>query len=205
MVSDRITADVEQVEVTVNIYKIKEVPLNIQYFGLPSGYDTTQLKATLSRSTIRIGGTEEQLEQITKIDTSYADMTKFDPGVTQSLTTQIPEGIINVDNVQTVVVSFNTTDFDSKTFAVTDIRPINTPKDVKVTVTTEAISEVKLVGKREELEELSPASIVAQVDVSSITAGSGQTKVQVNIVVPGSQSVFAVGTYSVLCIGESVE
>ena len=201
----QLSADVEQVEVSVNIYKTKEVPLRIEYTGVPSDYDTEQLHASLSRDTIRIAGAADVVDQVTEISAGYADLSKFELGSAQQLTVQMPEGLINVDNVQTVEVRFNTTDFDTRTVTVSNISPINTPRNVRVTVTSTEINGVQLVGERAELEELNPASLVAQVDLTGIQPQSGQVRVPVTILAPGADSVFATGSYSVLCIAESAQ
>lgn len=198
-----ITADAEQVEIGINIYKTKKVPVKIEYTGLPSNYDTAQLSTQLSVNEITIGGTPEQIDPVTEVTVGFIDMTKFEPGVPMTINVQLPEGLVNVDNVQTIVVNFNTQQFDSKTVNVEDIRVINVQTGVQVTVTTDVISDVKLVGEKNELEELSAANIVAQVDASSIEAKSGQVRVPVVIVIPGSTSVFATGSYTALCVGES--
>ena len=198
-----ITADADQVEIGINIYKTKKVPVKIEYTGLPTNYDTTQLSPQLSVKEITIGGTPEQIDPVTEVTVGFIDMTKFEPGVPMTINVQLPEGLVNVDNVQTIVVNFSTQQFDSKTVNVDDIRVINAQTGVQVTVTTEVISDVKLVGEKSELEELSAANIVAQVDASSIEAKTGQVRVPVVILIPGSTSVFATGSYSALCVGES--
>ena len=190
-------------EIGINIHKTKKVPVKIEYTGLPTNYDTTQLSPQLSVKEITIGGTPEQIAPVTEVTVGFIDMTKFEPGVPMTINVQLPEGLVNVDNVQTIVVNFSTQQFDSKTVNVDDIRVINAQTGVQVTVTTEVISDVKLVGEKSELEELSAANIVAQVDASSIEAKTGQVRVPVVILIPGSTSVFATGSYSALCVGES--
>ena len=143
-----ITADAEQVEIGINIYKTKKVPVKIEYTGLPSNYDTAQLSPQLSVNEITIGGTPEQIDPVTEVTVGFIDMTKFEPGVPMTINVQLPEGLVNVDNVQTIVVNFNTQQFDSKTVNVEDIRVINVQTGVQVTVTTDVISDVKLVGEK---------------------------------------------------------
>lgn len=203
--STHIKSDIEQVEVRVNIYKIKEVPLKIDYTGLPKGYDTSVLKPVLSTDKIRVAGNQKQIDQLTHINAGFVDMTKFELGVVQTLNIELPEGLLNVDNIQSINVNFMTKDFDTKVVAVDDIRIANVPAGMKVTATTKVIHEVKLVGKKSELEEFNIQGLVAQVDASSIQTKAGQVKLPVTIIVPNGGSIFAVGTYSALCIGENVE
>ncbi len=108
-----------------------------------------------------------------------------------------------MDNVQDATVSFNTQGYDvPHTITVNDIRVTNAPSGVSVKVITEMLQNVVLIGETEELAELSPADVVALVDASSqnITVrGSGQQQLSAQIIVTGTRTVFATGSYSVLC------
>ena len=67
---------------------------------------------------------------------------------------------------------------------------------------TEELADVQLIGRPSELAGLSAADVVALVDASTqnITiSGSGQQQFNAQIVVTGTDSVLAVGTYPVLC------
>ena len=46
----------DQVEVTIPILKIREVPLRFEFSNVPAGYDPSVLKASISPATIRIAG-----------------------------------------------------------------------------------------------------------------------------------------------------
>ena len=196
-----ITADTEQVEVTIPVLKMKEVPITFEYTGVPQGYDTSVLDAQLSQETILIAGPAERVDALESVSAGFVDLTKFKLGETVTLSITLPEGIRNLDALQSVDVTFDTYGFATRTVTVSQITVVNAPSDITVTVTTRRLSDVTLVGPEDELDALSEANVVAQVDASAsnINVSKGQQSMPVTIVVPGSSTVFATGSYEVLC------
>ena len=196
-----ITTDTEQVEVTIPVLKMKEVPITFEYTGVPQGYDTSVLGAQLSQETILIAGPAERVDALESVSAGFVDLTKFKLGETVTLSITLPEGIRNLDALQSVDVTFDTYGFATRTVTVSKITVVNAPSDTTVTVTTRRLSDVTLVGPEDELDALSEANVVAQVDASAsnINVSKGQQSMPVTIVVPGSSTVFATGSYEVLC------
>ncbi|WP_367924352.1 YbbR-like domain-containing protein [uncultured Ruthenibacterium sp.] len=199
--SDYLTMDVSQVEVTIPVLKIKEVPLTVEYTHVPSGYDVDVLNPTLSQETIRVAGSAEQVDALESINAGYIDLAKFQLGTSVDLDLELPEGLRNIDSVQQVTVSFNTLGFSTRTISVSEIRVVNAASGTTVTPSVARINNVTLIGREDELEELSESSVVAQIDASptNISVTKGQQNMEVQIIVPGTETVFATGTYTVLC------
>lgn len=193
----------DQVEVTVPILKIREVPLRFEFSNVPAGYDPSVLRPSISPATIRIAGPADLVDGIESINAGFINLTRIQLGKTETLRIPLADGLVNVDNVQDATVSFNTRGYDvPHTITVSDIRVTNAPAGVSVKVITEMLQNVTLVGETEELAEISPADVVALVDASSqnITVrGSGQQQLSAQIIVTGTRTVFATGSYSVLC------
>ena len=197
-----ITADVSQVDVTIPILKMKSVPLTIDFTGVPAGFDPEQLKPTLSESTVLIAGAASQVDQIESISAGIIDLTTFELGETVDLTIELPDGVKFVeDGVDHVTVSFDTTGYTTRTMTVTEFVIINQPSNMELTIPNARLANVQLIGPEEELEELAPTSVVAQIDASSdnISVVRGQQNVPVRIVIPSSGSIFATGSYGILC------
>ena len=202
-----ITTDTEQVEVTIPVLKMKEVPITFEYTGVPQGYDTSVLDAQLSQETILIAGPAERVDALESVSAGFVDLTKFKLGETVTLSITLPEGIRNLDALQSVDVTFDTYGFATRTVTVSQITVVNAPSDTTVTVTTRRLSDVTLVGPEDELDALSEANVVALVDASAsnINVSKGQQSMPATIVVPGSDTVFATGSYEVLCDIDAAE
>lgn len=196
-----IEMDTTQVEVTLTILKIKEVPLTFDFTGVPPGYDPAQLNATLSQKTLRVAGPPAQIDTLENISVGYINLTRIELGKPYDDLPEltVPEGLKVIEAVPKITVTFDTSGYTSRVVNVTEIRPINVPANMTLNFPVPRISNVVLVGTEEELEELATTSVIAQVDASNITLKKGQQDTQVQIIVSATKSVFAIGTYSVLC------
>ena len=115
------------------------------------------------------------------------------------LSVELPDGIVSQDGITTVTLTFDTTNMASTTLNISNIRVINVPSDMEVDVLTSRISGVNLYGPADEIEELSAENVQAQVDCQSISVTAGQQTIPVNIQIPSSSRIFAVGSYAVQC------
>ncbi len=197
-----ITADIEQVEVTVPIYRIKELPLTVEFTGVPSGFDPAVLGTTLSSKTIRIAGPSSQIDSLQSISAGIIDLATFNLEDELVLHIELPENVKNVDNLQTVRVNFTgTVGFDTKEVTVTEIQTRNVPDGIEVSFPSEQVNHVILVGLASELEELTDTSVVAVVDFSPTNLGvsSGQQNIPVQITVTSGETIFATGSYTIIC------
>lgn len=199
--STYLTMDVSQVEVTIPVLKIKEVPLTVEYTHVPVGYDVEVLNPTLSQETIRVAGSAEQVDALESINAGYIDLAKLQLGTSVDLSIELPDGLRNIDSVQKVTVSFNTMGFTTRTISVSEIRVVNAASGTTVTPSVGRINNMTLIGREDELAELSESSVVAQIDASptNVSVTKGQQNMEVEIIVPGTETVFATGTYTVLC------
>ena len=185
----------EQVEVTIPVLKLKEVPLKFEFSNVPAGYDPAELNASISPATIRIAGAADTVDGIESVNAGFINLARVQLGKAETLKIQLSEGLVNVDDVQEATVTFDTSGYgEPRAITVSDIRVVNAPSGVDVKVITESINNVTLVGEAEELAAISPSDVIAQVDASAqnITVkGSGQQQFSAQIIVTGTKTVFA--------------
>lgn len=193
------TMDTTLAEVTINIYQTKELPLKINFINEPENFDESSLKYTLSQQTMVVTGTPETLANLSELAVSDFDLASFELDKSYSLTVNLPRGVESKDNVKTITLSFDTSNMTKRTINVSEIRTINAPDNYDVNVNTKRITNVTLIGPKEELEKLSPSSVVATVDVSQSQVVTGTENLSATISVPSSSTIFAVGSYSVEC------
>ena len=193
------TMDTTVVDVTINIYQTKELPLVVNFINVPEGFDLNTLKYSLSQETMVVSGKPETLESLTELAVSDFDLSTFEMDKSYSLNVNLPKGVESKDNVKTITLSFDTTGLASRTLNVTNIRTINTPDGYSVKVNDTRVANVTLIGPEDELEELSPSSVVATVDMSQSQVVEGTESLSASISVPSSSTIFAVGSYSVEC------
>lgn len=194
------TMDSDTAAITLNVLQVRELPLTVNFIGLPSGFDESSLKYSLDRSTLRVAGPARTISKMNELSVASLDLGQsfaFDRDY--QLSVELPDGIVSQDGITTVTLTFDTTNMASTTLNISNIRVINVPSDMEVDVLTSRISGVTLYGPADEIEELSAENVQAQVDCQSISVTAGQQTLPVTIQIPSSSRIFAVGSYTVQC------
>lgn len=192
--------DSDTAAITLNVLQVRELPLTVNFIGLPSGFDESSLKYSLDRSTLRVAGPARTISKMNELSVASLDLGQsfaFDRDY--QLSVELPDGIVSQDGITTVTLTFDTTNMASTTLNISNIRVINVPSDMEVDVLTSRISGVTLYGPADEIEELSAENVQAQVDCQSISVTAGQQTLPVTIQIPSSSRIFAVGSYTVQC------
>ena len=194
------TLETDTAEVALTVLQVRELPLAVNFIGLPEGFDTSSLPYTLDRETLRVAGPERVIGSLTELSVASLDLSQsfaFDRDY--QLRIELPDGVVSLDGVNTVTLTFDTSQMATTTLNVSTIRVINIPSDIDIEVLTDRISGVVLYGPADEIAELSPESVVAQVDCQSVSVTAGQQTLPVSIQIPASGRIFAVGSYNVQC------
>ncbi|WP_317320330.1 YbbR-like domain-containing protein [Subdoligranulum variabile] len=194
------TMDSDTANVTLTIYQVRELPLVVDFIGTPTNFDTKSLKYSLSQDTLRVAGparTVSALEELTVTDFDLAR--EFEMGRDYQRLVELPAGIVSLDGVTSVTLSFDTEDMASTTLNISNIKPINVPSNYEIEVLSSLVSGVTLYGPADEIEAISADSVVAQIDCQSVNLTVGQQSIPVTIQIPSSTRVFATGSYTVQC------
>ena len=194
-----ISTDAETVEVTIPILQKKTLPLTIGYTNVPEGFDLDLLKPTFEYDSINLAGPADSVQNKTELQLGYIDLQKeFTLNFVKSFAITLDAGYQNLDNMNEVTVSFDTSAFSQKKVTVSDIRVVNQPANREVEVLTQRIYDVNLIGLAEDVAALSAGSVIAEIDAGDLALSEGQQTVPVTIRIPGSSTVFAVGSYTAL-------
>lgn len=192
------TMDSDTANVTLTIYQVRELPLVVDFIGTPTNFDTKSLKYSLSQDTLRVAGparTVSALEELTVTDFDLAR--EFELGRDYQRLMELPAGIVSLDGVTSVTLSFDTEDMASTTLNISNIKPINVPSNYEIEILSSLVSGVTLYGPADEIEAISADSVVAQIDCQSVNLTVGQQSIPVTIQIPSSTRVFATGSYTV--------
>ncbi|MEG0617528.1 MAG: CdaR family protein [Oscillospiraceae bacterium] len=196
-----ITMDAEQIEARIPILEEREIPIKIGFVGAPTGFDTSSLKMELSNDVIRVAGQTKLWDTFKELDAGYVDLTKFEIDGEYTFPITLPDGFINMDKLLSVTATFDTQGLVTKPITVTDIRVSGaTPIGLTLKVPNNAkIKNVVLVGPKDEIDEITPQSVVAQMNAQDVSLSNAKQNVPVQILIPSSSKIFAIGSYTVLC------
>ncbi len=194
--SEYVIVDRTTVDMTLPVSKMGEVTLDIQFSNVPPYFDTDILEYTLSTSTLSIAGEEELVDSTENLVIGYIDLATFTLGAVYERPVVLPEGLENLDNVENITITFDTSSLGERTVNVEDITIVNLPSDKEVTIESAEIQGVHLIGNTSRLETLNQNSIVGEIQASDITVVGGNQNVPVTIVIPSSTDIFAIGEYT---------
>ena len=194
------TMDSETANVTLTVYQVRELPLVVDFIGTPTNFDTGSLRYTLSQDTLRVAGPARTISALEELTVTNFDLSQeFELGRDYQRLVELPSGIVSLDGVTSVTLSFDTSDMGSTTLNISNISAINVPSNYEVEIHSSMVSGVTLYGPAEEVEALSADSVVAQIDCQSVNLTVGQQTIPVTIQIPSSSRIFATGSYTVQC------
>ena len=194
------TMDNDSANVTLTIYQVRELPLVVNFIGTPKGFDVSSLHYTLSQQTLRVAGSARTIGTLDSLAVTDFDLAQeFELGRDYQRLVELPAGVVSLDGVSNVTLSFDTDNLASTKLNISNIRAINVPSNYELEVLSSMVSGVVLYGPAEEIAELSADSVVAQVDCQSLNLTAGQQTLPVTIQIPASSRIFATGSYTVQC------
>ena len=194
------TMDSETANVTLTVYQVRELPLVVDFIGTPTNFDTGSLRYTLSQDTLRVAGPARTISALEELTVTNFDLSQeFELGRDYQRLVELPSGIVSLDGVTSVTLSFDTSDMGSTTLNISNISAINVPSNYEVEILSSMVSGVTLYGPAEEVEALSADSVVAQIDCQSVNLTVGQQTIPVTIQIPSPSRIFATGSYTVQC------
>ena len=203
--SDTVTFDAESVSVTIPVLQVKELPVRLSFINMPEYLSESTLRYTLSNTSILIAGPPSLVNSYSQISVGYVDVKNMTPTSSYLFDVNLPTGFVNMENIRTVSVKFEMSDYVSKTFDVSDIRVVNKPADYDVSVTTKVIDSVTVYGPKSVLESMTSNDIVAEIDISGQSVSLGQYRYPVSIYVPAKNKVWACGEYTVMIVVEEAK
>lgn len=194
------TMESETANITLTVYQVRELPLTVDFIGVPSNFDTDSLDYTLSQETLRVAGPARVISALNELTVSDFDLAReFEPDRDYQRLVELPAGVVSVDDVTSVTLSFDTSDLASTTLNLSQIRAINVPSGYEVEILSSVVNDVTVYGPADEIESLSADSVTAQIDCQSVNLTVGQQTIPVTIQIPSSTRMFATGSYTVQC------
>ncbi|MCL2034481.1 MAG: hypothetical protein FWG94_07090 [Oscillospiraceae bacterium] len=198
-----LSADRTQAHLTIQVLKVINLPLAVDYINIPRGFPKDELleRTRFSQFDVTIAGPSDLIDRLTEIQLGYIDLKSIRIDRTLfPFDVPLPspqDQFMRLDNVMSVVVGINDRDLESAVFNVSNPRLLNTPSGFEVELLADTIYNVEFVGKREIIEAMTADDIVAEIDLSEREIVSGSYPMPVKISVPGKGLVWAVGDHSI--------
>ncbi len=193
--------DEEYVDVTLEVYKLATIPIDITFINTPRNFDVSVLPYELSSKQIRIAGPEDKIDKFTSLSVGTIDLSTFAMDKQYNLQIELPNEIYLLDNISTVTVSFDCSGLTTKTINLPDscVQVVHLPSAYKLTVETERLMNVVLCGPVSAMESLTPEQVVIEIDADDFSVTTGQQNIACKIYVPANGKIFALGSYQLQC------
>jgi len=183
------TLETDSVEVTLQVYKLATLPVEVSFINAPRDFDPSVLVYSLSKKTLNVAGPESQIDRLSTLSVGTIDLSTFALDKVYEMPIELPSGIRLLDNISSITVSF--------------VQVINLPSTYTLTVETERLMNVTLCGPAGSLEALNPEQVVIEIDADDFYVAIGQQNIACRLYVPANDKIFALGSYVVQCKIES--
>ena len=199
------TVDHDTIDVTLTVYKTARLPINVRFVNTPPNFDDSVLIYSLSQTELRVAGAANTVNNLSELAVGTIDLATFALDKVYEMPITLPSGMVSLDNVNTVTVSFNCSAMATKTLNIPaeNVEVINLPSTYQLEVESERLMNVTLCGPASVLEGLTADQVVAQIDADDFSVSLGQQNIACSIYVPADGRIFALGSYTVQCRIES--
>ena len=190
--AELITTNVDKIMVALRIARLKEVQLGVE---IVDGGGATQntVEVQINPQTIRVSGSEAQLEDIEQIKLGTIDLREVPMDDVFTFSIKLPEGIENETGVTEATVTVQFQGLETKTLRVSNFEMINVPEGMNAKMITEAL-EVQIRGPKAQVSRLKASNVTAVIDFTDTKPGTVKLNAQITSSVTG---VGAVGSYTV--------
>lgn len=190
---DSITLSPSEVDATIPVLVKKTVPLVADYLNAPDGLDPTSL-IKVEPTEIEIAAPADVIDSVSSISAGTIDFTsvsyKMSP---MSNKLVMPEGVRNLNNLEAATITFDFSDYSTKSFVLTRFDSINVPRGLAAEYSAYGSLRVRVIGPKAEIFELTADDLTATVDLSGSKVGTSVMPVSISINKETSCWVF--GTY----------
>lgn len=197
LIDDKLLSmNVAEVDITIPIMKEVSLPVKVEYVNVPAGFDTSVLKQTISAHEIRLSIPAQSASAITDIVVGYIDLSTLKTDEKYVFDLKLPSGYRSLDEITQISATISGENLAEKVMSVSEIKIINDNAG-DIQLLTKVINNVTIIGEKSAVESLSAGNVIAQIDAATLSAAQGQQTVEVDFIIPSTDSAYAKGIYTV--------
>ena len=199
------TLEESSVEVTLQVYKMATLPIEVSFINAPRDFDSSVLVYSLSKKALNVAGPAAQINKLSSLSVGTIDLSTFSLDKVYELPIELPSEIRLLDNISTITVSFDSSKLETKTLNLpaSCVQVVNLPSTYTLTVETERLMNVTLCGPAGSMETLIPEQVVIEIDADDFYVATGRQNIACRLYVPSNGKIFALGSYVIQCKIES--
>ena len=109
------TLEESSVEVTLQVYKMATLPIEVSFINAPRDFDSSVLVYSLSKKALNVAGPAAQINKLSSLSVGTIDLSTFSLDKVYELPIELPSEIRLLDNISTITVSFDSSKLETKT------------------------------------------------------------------------------------------
>ena len=162
----RVVTNAAEIRHTMIIRKVKEIPLKVNLIS-GGGVTAETVEVLIEPATIRIAGSEATLEDLDELVLGTVDLSKITGMTRMDMDVVLPTGVTNITGVTKAGVIIRVKERQTKTFIIgpNQIQLLNVPEGMQATPVSQSLT-ITIRGTQEQLDQLTAADILVQVDLS---------------------------------------
>ena len=182
--ASRLTLNKTKVAATVNILKVKNIPIEVTTTGTPaSGYGVQQID--YDPQTIQVAGLDNELSALASIPIQVdVEGAKSDVEQTILLEDYLPKGIRMVEAVESIAVKITIKQMSTKDFYLStqDILVKNLSEEFEFNfISPDTSIRARLMGMKEALDDVTVANLGAYIDLEDLTEGKHTVEIYLTL------------------------
>ena len=182
--ASRLTLNKTKVAATVNILKVKNIPIEVTTTGTPaSGYGVQQID--YDPQTIQVAGLDNELSALASIPIQVdVEGAKSDVEQTILLEDYLPKGIRMVEAVESIAVKITIKQMSTKDFYLStqDILVKNLSEEFEFNfISPDTSIRTRLMGMKEALDDVTVANLGAYIDLEGLTEGKHTVEIYLTL------------------------
>jgi YbbR domain-containing protein len=193
--AQKVDTNVAQVNLTLYIERVKELPLVLTVVsGGGATEETSNIK--IDPATVKVSGSDLVMEKLTELNLGTINLGEVLEDTEMEFAIVLPEGVKFMDpDVETAKVTLKFPNLATRTLTVSDIQAKNVPAGMDVEFLTKSLN-VTIRGDKNLIKNIVPPDVSVIVDFADAQLGSYTVKPIIRLANIYS-SVGAIGNYSV--------
>lgn len=196
----RISMEYNEARLVIETLKRTAISLKVSFLNVPRNFPVDMLPYSMSAYSVEVAGPIDLIGKNIEEVVGYIDLRSVDKeNDTFTFPLDIPSAYQNLEGINEVTVTFSSYMWEEASFNISGgVEIINKPDNYDVRVMGDTFYNVKFIGGRGPLSDMTSDDIVMEVDLAEREISEGQIRVPVRISAPTKGFVWAVGEYNVI-------
>lgn len=195
--SENIKPNAEEFIVSFSVLNKKDLELTYQIKNEPTDFDEEWLreKILVTPDKIQLAANDDALNDLKTWDFGTISLSDIGLDFSKSLSVEIPSEYKNISDISSVTLSLDNTNLEEKEITIDEFAVTNQPVGyTDFNVTTDSLT-ITLVGDAEQIDKITKADIIANINLVGYKVQSNDFSYDVTISFNKYNKVWATGTY----------